>query len=55
MFWLVLITLIICLTILCAIYIFYCNENGVDLLPDNSEYAKRLEALEKKIKELESK
>ena len=61
MFWLTFIVLIVCATILFAMYMYYCSENCIHMFetPRYDERILKLEyvvtTLEKKIKEMESK
>ena len=50
----ILIVAIICITILCALYMVICNDNGEPLFI-HPEYEKRIAELEKKVKALEDK
>ena len=53
-FSLIFITLIICVTLLFAQYMFYCNENSVQMFED-PKYGERIGVLEGKVKDLEKK
>lgn len=50
----VLITLIVCVSILVVIYMLYCLDNGVDMFSILS-YGTRISKLEEEIKELKEK
>lgn len=51
---LILIVVIICITVLCALYMWFCYDNGEPLFT-YPEYEKRIAELEKKVKALEEK
>lgn len=46
--------LIICLTVLLAMYMYFCSENEVKMFAD-PRYDERIKELEKRMKELEGK
>lgn len=50
----VLIVLIICITILVGVYMYYCNENGIRMFAD-LQYEERISRLEKLIETEEKK
>lgn len=50
MAWLCLIVLIICVTILADMYLYYCNENEVGIFQDmNMYYGEKISKLEERI------
>lgn len=56
MAWLCLIVLIICITILAGMYLYYCNENEVGIFQDmNMYYREKISKLEERIAKLENK
>ena len=56
MAWLCLIVLIICVTILAGMYLYYCNENEVGIFQDmNMYYGEKISKLEERIAKLENK
>lgn len=54
--WFCLIVLIICVTILCGMYLHYCNENEVGIFQDmDMYYREKISKLEERITKLENK
>ena len=51
-FWLFMIILIICITILCACIMSVYGEEVIEALLDNSMYEKRLKELEEQVKKI---
>lgn len=49
-----LVVLIICVTALCAMYMYYCAENNVKMF-ETPKYEERIKALEKAVLKLQSK
>lgn len=50
-FVIIFITLIICITVIAGIYIYYCSENEIGMF-QNPNYENRIKELEKKMEEL---
>ena len=48
----VLFTLIVCVTGLLAMYMYYCHDDGIKMFEDVTRYEERILELEKAVKEL---